>query len=410
LESIWLPIWMKILGALSVGVVLGYIQSRLDKKKEKTTHFLEWCKPAESAGTQIGISTSSIWNEYAENNPKAKLSEEEHWEVYKEGILTNIERLDRGEVSVTLDNPVDSSFEKLFDIDGRNIRPEIRVKSIVLKKGPPRIRLRNFGVDVIVLQNVGSIQEVIISDCHVAHLWCQEAPEKSWPSNLSIVSSMIGKISLKSRSVANFLIESSEIFALSVPFPHETSPLLGDSNFRYVKFSNRPFENSISTVQACRNLRYHLAIMQNHKCAAILHAEVLREERKRDEFQFKLLSYLYQLFSNFGLSIWRPIGGIVALFLATTFMAYFLNGAVVNKSVDSSGWKSMLVSEDSRSARALLLSTQTMVNPLSVTSSRNLVDPENSIVLLFVFVQAFFTPVFLVFFLVAVRKRFKLQG
>ena len=123
------------------------------------------------------------------------------------------------------------------------------------------------------------------------------------------------------------------------------------------------------------------------------------------------MSVLYQLFSDFGLSAFRPIGWLIALYLVSVIVVWATDSATLLEGERYLGWRSILQWEDWLGSlwRALVMSAQPVANPIGIFRGGTLLVPEYVWLAIWLKVQGLFSIILVAIFIFAVRRRFKMQ-
>jgi hypothetical protein len=146
---------------------------------------------------------------------------------------------------------------------------------------------------------------------------------------------------------------------------------VGDVWFHKVKLST---DDTIHDVQWLRDTREALNARSNTVAAGIFHASELALTRRREDWTFKIASWIYQAGSNFGNSIARPFVvflGAVALLIA---IALGYETDLSRERHQLAGWQTGLYGGECRAQvlRALLYAWQS-INPFNFFGGQQLV-------------------------------------
>ncbi len=232
-------------------------------------------------------------------------------------------------------------------------------------------------------------------------------------SNLTIQDSNIGTLELDGgQCLAHYDMRSGSILNVECEPPGPGNPFTGPVSLRTV-FLPRDSENYLlKGPQPYRNLRLHLLNLGNVPAASLVHAAELAVEREEEYTKTqKLMSILYQLFSDFGLSAFRPIGWLIALFLVSVILVWATDGATLLEGERYFGWRSILQWEDWLGSlwRALVMSAQPVANPIGIFRGGTLLVPEYTWLAIWLRMQTLFSIILVALFIFAVRRRFKMQ-
>lgn len=136
-------------------------------------------------------------------------------------------------------------------------------------------------------------------------------------------------------------------------------------------------------------------------------------ERETDSWPGWFLSHLYELGSDFGASIGRPLLLLVGLWLAMGLLIYFADGAMCALPVESYiGWRAVLIEPDiiGQIARAALLAVQPITNPLGVFGFKALMLAKYGWLNLVLLLDGIVSAALLALFFLAARRRFKMAA
>ena len=258
--------------------------------------------------------------------------------------------------------------------------------------------------------NIRNKTTIHIENCFIKKI---DLKEKSGPTSglaISMVNCCVGELRLNSGALSELNTRNCLIGKITCPVPTLENPFKGPVSLTGTRFSNLPL--LMSDVQQYRNLRYHLSSLENTLAEGIVHSKVLRMERAEQDVVNRIISYLYQIFSDFGNSTVRPLVWLFATTLASCLLVYFADGAV--QTADSGayiGWRNSITErgEVGRITRSMLLGTQSLVNPLGIFSYRSLVVPSNNWIAGSILFQGILSPVLLFLFIFALRRRFKMK-
>lgn len=206
-------------------------------------------------------------------------------------------------------------------------------------------------------------------------------------------------------------MEGGCVLNIQVVAPGNSNPLTGSVNFSNTFFPRNKFEYLLASAQPYRNMRHHLRAIENGHMANLFHSAELAVERADDPFFNKLLSYLYEKLSDFGSSALLPLTYWFGLLIVTAMVVYIFDGAVPAFEDDKgvyTGWRQGLI-EGSEFTKALYLSFRSMINPLGLFGTKELLIPANGKLVMLLSLVGLISVTLLTLFILAVRRRFKMQ-
>lgn len=247
---------------------------------------------------------------------------------------------------------------------------------------------------------------IVLNNCMIRTLYTNQC------NSVTLVNCQIGTLALINASIKNFSMRGGSVLNIECQPPWEKSPFIGSVSMSDVFLPRTPKKYLIKTAQPYRNLRAHLRSLENSHGSSLLHSAELAMERETDTNTNKLLSHLYEQFSDFGSSTLRPIVWLFMFWLLTSVFLYLTNGAVLASTTDAyTAWRKMLMSNDSAGeiSRAAILSLQQLASPLTILGAKPLVLPRNMWIAAWSVVHSVFSGVLIALFVLAVRRRFKMQ-
>jgi len=275
------------------------------------------------------------------------------------------------------------------------------------------LTIENISIHRLNINNDSGFPVVIhLEGCNVGTLSVSRPKADSGCIELVCVNTNIGKLEMKETSLHSMDMTSGCILGLSCPPPGSKNPISGDISFVNVFFPRNTKDYLLSGAQAYRSLRHHLTSLQNIQAANLIRSAELAVERESDYGTNKWLSRLYELFSDFGSSTWRPIAWLFGFFVVSSLVIFFTSGAVqgIPDAVIYSGWRSALIKPDDNLFRTVYLASQPIINPLGIFSPKALLVPKNGWIFTLLLFQGLFSPVWIALFIFAVRRRFRLHS
>ncbi len=230
------------------------------------------------------------------------------------------------------------------------------------------------------------------------------------------------RVSLKNTSVGNLIITKAHqihmqggcVLNIQIPAPGNETPLTGSVSFSNTFFPRKRGQYLLSGSQPYRNMRHHLRTIENGHMADLFHSAELAVERQDDTFINRLLSHAYELFSDFGSSALRPLLWWLLLFVLTVAIIFHADGAVQAFASDDyyQGWRSSLLDSNTWYAdllRSGYLAFRSMINPLGLFGVRELLAPVTGWLVIYLSFAGLLSVVLITLFVLAVRRRFKMQ-
>lgn len=229
-------------------------------------------------------------------------------------------------------------------------------------------------------------------------------------AHLTIENTNIGTIKVEHNAVAHLDMRGGCILNLECPPPGTENPFTGSVSLSNVFLPRCTEKYLLEGPQPYRNLRYHLRSLENAQTANLVHAAELAVERKTDTKTNKLLSMLYELFSDFGSSTLRPLVWLGALLVFSALIIYTRDGAVLTDQMYA-GWQSVLQEQnhEGRVLRSAVMALEPVISPLSIFTSKALLVPKDVWMAIWSGFQRIFSVIFIALFVLAVRRRFKMQ-
>ncbi len=201
------------------------------------------------------------------------------------------------------------------------------------------------------------------------------------------------------------------ILDIVCPPPWTPSPFQGSASFSNIFLPRNPVDYLIKGPQPYRNVRSHLRKLENSQGANLFHSAELAMERRTDTRANKVLGFLYEIFSDYGSSTLRPVGWLVGLWFLSFLVIYITNGAAQVNGVDYSGWREVLLASDcwGRFWRAVVLSLQQISSPLTILGAKTLLVAKYTWLATWSVIHSLLSVVLIALFVLAVRRRFKMQ-
>jgi hypothetical protein len=231
---------------------------------------------------------------------------------------------------------------------------------------------------------------------------------------LTVGNSSVGTIELGCNAVKYLAVVRSAVLDFDLPPTYSGNPFVGSVIFRKNYFPRRRIHGYVPTAQSFRNLRHHLLALQNSQMANDIHSIEQAVERMNDDRPLnRLFSWLYEGTSDFGSSTSRPLLLLLLLWSFGIAFLYYTHGAAIPADADPKiyfGWRSALTDPTwGDYAKAIALSSQQTINPFGLLRTHSTVLPANGWLSLWGVIHGVFSATFIALFILALRRRFRLQ-
>ncbi len=230
-------------------------------------------------------------------------------------------------------------------------------------------------------------------------------------ASVDLQNTYIGKVQLFQESLKHLNMHGGGISELDIPPPQSQNPFTGP-----VWFSGAWFpidKHSLDRAQPYRNMRYHLRDLENVRMADLFHALELRAERQQETWTNKIISYVYDMFSDFGASILRPILWLILLGISVSYILIAWDGAVPTRALELSavGWQTALLDDDIflQIYRGSYLSFYSIIHPLGLFGGQPLLVASTKCLSILLIFEGIFAATLVALTIFALRRRFKLQ-
>ena len=251
-----------------------------------------------------------------------------------------------------------------------------------------------------------------LTNCTISEIEIFSAHTTSSAASLQISSSRIGQIIAKPKSIENLSVIGGTVLNIVTPPPGADNPFVGNVSFSNVFFPRTSKYIFAGGPQQYRNLRYHLMALHNEKNANIIHSAELAVERETDSSINKLISIIYETFSDFGNSTLRPIYWFCVFSIAVMAIVSFFDGALVQSQTSYIGWQTALIEDSPKGniTRAVVLTVQQILNPLGLLGLKALTIAKNGWILALTSIYSFLSVTLITLFVFSIRRRFKLNA
>lgn len=272
----------------------------------------------------------------------------------------------------------------------------------------------NQAPDALLLQNMGAktlrfiscVGRIVLRNLFVRSLMLAQCVDvqldNCWIEQLDILNGGIGSLQ----------VSGGGIYRIFCRAPG-TNPFGGSVHFDRSVYFPRSIEGAPERVQAYRNMRAHMLELENTLMVNRFHTLEQATERRLDRrytFQ-RFVSWLYEMLSDYGASALRPLLWFLALLCLTTAILYLSDGVETVSADEFRGWQTALIGH-SRSAaihRAVALTMQSTLNPFGIFGPKGLVVARCSALEPWLLFHGLATTVLAALFILAIRRRFKMQ-
>ena len=253
---------------------------------------------------------------------------------------------------------------------------------------------------------------ILIENCRISRLQLGIGGG-GYNVNLVMRKSWVGNLVLCPKSIQHFEMTGGGIFNIDCPPPDGENPFMGSVIFGRDVFLPRNTKHyPIEGPQPYRNLQAHLTKLENVPAVSFVRAAEQAIEREKDTFFNKILSYLYQWFSNFGSSALRPVIWLASLLALNIWLINHFDGATrAFPDEFYVGWRENLLDTGTSGSisRASLLSLQSILNPFGIFGARAMVVAETGILNIWLGISGLFSGVLIALLILALRRRFKMR-
>lgn len=271
---------------------------------------------------------------------------------------------------------------------------------LILRNPKATAQLRNKKISRLIVKQGRSIQ---LHECIVADLTLEEGASVS----LTLINCWIKKLVIQSDTLALLNIQGGGVDEVYCPRPTDKNPFTGSARISYFKLSN-----DFSNTQAYRNLRHHLLAMHNLEAAAVFQSAEMNASFHHQPIVEKIFNILYRISADYGNSTLRPLLWFSAFSVSNILLFWFTDGALPSfENVEDIGWRNEFVgNEDGKVAlRAALITITQILNPLGIFG-RGFLVPASTSLAVSNLVLCFAATVSLAFFILAIRRRFKISA
>jgi len=304
---------------------------------------------------------------------------------------------------------------------------------------------RNLSIGILEIVTSPTIVRLRFRNCNISRLTVSKPPQNdneylsTAPITLNLQDTNIGKLNFEGGTVSEFIMKKGFIIELNCPAPHETNPFSGNVIIQdvFIPASRRDYlpdgvemlssditidginipaihtKYKYLNAQPFRNFRHHLKSLENTPMSNLFHSLELRAERMTDPLPNKTISYLYDLFSEYGSSILRPFLWLIGFWIASTSLFYFTDGLenICSKCNLYSGWREIFLETGwwPTLSKAMYQSLVNIANPLGIFGVKSFLVPKYGLLVVWSIVHSLFSVAFITLTIFSIRRRFKLQ-
>jgi hypothetical protein len=239
-------------------------------------------------------------------------------------------------------------------------------------------------------------------NCTIQRINCSA---QDGPSTLSISNCWIGSLVMEPRSFRFFEMKGGGVTDLQSPLTSEHGPFVGSVNIVGAYFSPK-----IENAQAFRNLRHHLTSLHNQEAASVFHSAEMRALFNEQGVLDRVFNLLYRFISDYGNSTVRPLIWFLLFATLNFFLFFITDGVIVSGGSNAVGWQQLLLDESTFGAalRAGTITLTQILNPLGIFGHRSLLIAKSLGLVVANAGLCLFATVSLAFFILALRRRFRL--
>jgi hypothetical protein len=359
--------------------------------------FIQWCKsePPDNATNAFSLSSKSP------DNPANKQQSAAFFEEVEKALNT-----EDGNTS-SIDIAIDRHLSDPCSLVAHTCSQKKTIRNFWIL-GDITQPLKLDTLDIYCLEIRGnSSKKIIIENSKIARLNIVGVLQ----TELDIRNTYIGKLALHDPCIRRCLMFGGGITQLEIDPPGSVNPFTGS-----VWFANTWFptdKNMTQGAQPYRNMRHHLRSLSNMQMADLFHALELRTERRQETWTNKVISYLYDAFSDFGASILRPVLWLLLLGVSVSYILITWAGAIPTHALESSavGWQTTLLGNDILApiTRGFYLSFYSIVHPLGLFGGQPLLVASTRLLSGLLIIEGLFSATLIALTIFALRRRFKLQ-
>jgi hypothetical protein len=185
----------------------------------------------------------------------------------------------------------------------------------------------------------------------------------------------------------------------------------GTVEFNHVYFPHDPSEIEVDP-QGYRDARQDLLARNNVLAAAVFHSAELALDRRRERFANRFVSWIYELLSDYGNSIARPLVWFFVIILIVGAISAMFDLTMIGVPPhELVGWQMILCDPSwiGDVARSVTYALRAVVNPLNIFRTEPLVVSRSPLAAFGLTVLSLFGTLSLGLIVIGIRRRFKLE-
>ena len=306
-------------------------------------------------------------------------------------------------VIATLDSSVDTSRE--YKIVGSGTQDRY-IQSLTLQS---QINLTLSDLSIKTLTLGAPDVHLRVSNCSIRQL---DVHSRDSRTEIRLYQSNVGTLNVVPGALSHYEMHGGSLLNVVCPPPGPNNPFSGTVSFTPRVFFPRERDTYIlAGPQPYRNMRYHLRALENVQMANLFHSAELAVERKDDSWTNHVVSYLYELTSDFGSSVLRPFLWLSLLYVSSVYAIFCSDGAEVPEPSGLVGWQHALIDPAwGEYTRAFYLALQSFVNPVGIFGLKYLLVPKYTQLAAWLSVDGFIGLILLALLIFAIRRRFRIQA
>lgn len=358
--------------------------------------FIQWCATAPPENVNVRFTSSDGANNNPLNNQQAT--------AFFESIAKVLNSPD--DSNCTVDITINYGLNSPCFIAARSLSSKHAIRHFYIQERVSEpLKLDSLYISDLLFAG-GSVKKVIIENSRIATLRIA-GPD----SELDIRNTYIGKLVIHPGCLKRCNMHGGGISQLDIQPPGSDNPFTGSIWFANTWFPTE--KNMPQGAQPYRNMRHHLRSLSNMQMADLFHALELRTERRQETWTNKAISYIYDLFSDFGASILRPILWLLLLGVSVSYILITQDGAVPIRALESSavGWQTALLGNDIAAPinRGFYLSFYSIIHPLGLFGGQPVLVASTQWLSSLLIIEGIFSATLIALTIFALRRRFKLQ-
>ncbi|MEW6330815.1 MAG: hypothetical protein AB1560_05070 [Pseudomonadota bacterium] len=358
--------------------------------------FIQWCESEPS-----GNATNSF--KVSDKGPGNPPNKQQLDAFFKEIDNTlNAKDSEAGFIDIFVDRHIDHACSLAGHAHAR--KKVIRNFSIVGRVSKP-LKLDSLYISNLDLTHTP--KQLIIENSKIATLRITNGIR----AELNIRNTYIGKLIFMPGCLKHCDMRGGGIRQIDIDPPGSENPFTGSIWFEKTWFPTE--KNMVQGAQPYRNMRHHLRSLSNMQMADLFHALELRTERRQETWTNKAISYLYDLFSDFGSSILRPVLWLILLGVSVSYVLITSDGVIPTRLLESSavGWQTTLLGDDifAPITRSFYLSFWSIIHPLGLFGGQPILVASTPWLSTMLIIEGIFAATLIALTIFAIRRRFKLQ-